>query len=800
MAIVLNENDLLNNSFYEFLRNTVKDKKVIDLLERNKDSEIRVMNIWGARYDKDIFRFHLGHAYVLQKLKDISIQKNLDVKLFIGINTDKEFSNYQRSQKQRLYIKCSEKLIIDACGIDGKTKISDLSVFKDENKDKYKRIINIYSDILDKISNRYASQSQPNILIENIDWLINMFGVTEKNAKEININLNNFYNKSSNKLKSNSEKLLRLQLFIYTHMHVKPHFILVSLRHEYHWKFYLSIFKIAKIKPIPQMLYLDSFLLPNESDVMKAAKLTSIYLTDKNEEVRDKLNEAATSYETFLRQCYNYIIFPATGSIKIKNDKNVIGVLDSPYNLCKYRKSNLDTYVYSECKNNLPIIIHKYKKIIEDTYKDYTKLNLRWISFSNVESLNNINNRYNADLEQKINEHADEINLHPENCGDLYWGIINALLKYYKNKNISINNSDSTLDDLSLLMTKIRSMDFYLWLTEKKYRDHFSHMLNVANGGLIAIDAIKNNHKSLKEVILEINEEFNNDSLEQLWIFTALLHDHAYPISHYLRFLGSRMHVINSQLSQKLRDAELGVWKKLAKSLGDYISQIAGGRIKITIDKLSDLHFTKIEEFKDYICRELGEIVTESVPCEYEKMSLEEKWQFVTDHGVLGCLNIYESTGSTSKLCHNTNQWSHLDFMADAIYVHNNPGLKPKINFNDNPFAYILILIDEIQEWGRNALGDKDYKQSVSDVEIGPFIYDNDGKINIINNELKIIFNVADSSQRKELKWDIDYFESSKDKAFGRLILPIVDIKNNIILESLSYETKVCGKIFKAIK
>ena len=103
--------DDLSRPYNLVFRNTFENARIREMVEKHRSTSLRFLNIWGAKFDKDRVDYHLGHIYVLQKLRDIVQQTDVKSHLYIGINLSREFINREREQRQAAYIRCTEHLL-----------------------------------------------------------------------------------------------------------------------------------------------------------------------------------------------------------------------------------------------------------------------------------------------------------------------------------------------------------------------------------------------------------------------------------------------------------------------------------------------------------------------------------------------------------------------------------------------------------------------------------------------------------------------------------------------------------------
>src|ERR1035438_6350729 len=91
-------------------RNLVKSDE-LDRLLNSHVGPLRLLNVWGAKFDKTRVDYHLGHVYVIRKLIDIANEPSATTQLYIGINPSTQYLSTDRAYRQNLYIKATERLL-----------------------------------------------------------------------------------------------------------------------------------------------------------------------------------------------------------------------------------------------------------------------------------------------------------------------------------------------------------------------------------------------------------------------------------------------------------------------------------------------------------------------------------------------------------------------------------------------------------------------------------------------------------------------------------------------------------------
>lgn len=288
-----------------------------------------------------------------------------------------------------------------------------------------------------------------------------------------------------------------------------------------------------------------------------------------------------------------------------------------------------------------------------------------------------------------------------------------------------------------------------------RYRDHYIHQFQVFLFGALIIDILRNNKKISDDENLCIG-----------WLLTSTFHDVSYPVQEHDNFI------------KEFFDQTLGITQpfgrldfktnytecKFSSNIELILDSMKGCfKEKCTSDDLCTNHFNKVREFFYY------------------------NVTFSKNHGVLsglGLLKKFENQPNFENILipsaaaiafHDDNIWQPLsglmiEKIKDMKGVKSVVDLKPlvKIDFKTHPLAFLLILCDNIQDWGRHC----------RDVDL-------ECELNAANIRLKDIFYSKDEltiqlyfDQKRESSGVIDY----KLKTLGKIekLLKSPDVKFKI--------------------
>lgn len=571
-----------NKPYNLLFRNTYENVRVREIVAQNWQTGVRFLNIWGAKFDKDRVDYHLGHLYVLQKLRDIVQEPETRSHLYIGINPSREFLNREREHRQAAYIRCTEHLLartvlpwkgnrvsIHNCG-DPDLLAVDAHQYNDTCA-LYRKIIDNLNCVFTPDTQRLFVSNPTEIDRTELERrLQDVFKVDDSASHALYDEFCAFFREGKHLLLNETEILLRIQNLAFTHLIARPHVIVVSTRHEHHWRCYRALCQIAGLIPVPELLLLDFVRLPNESDTMRSGIINStIFVGDKTTEIQDKLKEATASYDIFLPQCFNYVIFPNRPVIEwsLGPMREPIKI-EGPWNIDRYRAQGVAVHLLDLCKRELPQILAEYRAVIADAKRNYNSADLEWITFNHVAMLENLHEWLGSPLDINFRNSLEHFSRNPELLAGDYWKTIGLVGARVEKTLPTFDVSTGSLPQVVRIMRQLRNMDFYIWLTDKRYRDHYTHMVNVGCCGhtLLTMHPL-DGPPMVEDIARRLGYPEGNKSVQavlSLWWLVALLHDHAYAVSHYLRQLAPRVLVIRSQLAAGSSPRELEDWQTLS--------------------------------------------------------------------------------------------------------------------------------------------------------------------------------------------------------------------------------------------
>ena len=223
------------------------------------------------------------------------------------------------------------------------------------------------------------------------------------------------------------------------------------------------------------------------------------------------------------------------------------------------------------------------------------------------------------------------------------------------------------------------------------------------------------------------------------WWISSLLHDHGYPISY----------LFSSIPAMRRIRLEFETLKSSIEQIEDAITDV--------------YHYT--------LCRDFAKLI-------YEQLTTEEVLQEKVGHGIdlLGFPEI-KSKDETGIHDHGVLSAANLALVlkdglndvlkeaAKAMALHNNT--KIEVEIEENPLAFLLILCDELQEWGRKMIISDDFTSELEQIKLGPFLKKGNGME--FSELLKVKFEYEDARILRDTNWSYELFNKSKLENFKRL-------------------------------
>ncbi|NHJ31672.1 MAG: hypothetical protein FK732_02310 [Asgard group archaeon] len=339
------------------------------------------------------------------------------------------------------------------------------------------------------------------------------------------------------------------------------------------------------------------------------------------------------------------------------------------------------------------------------------------------------------------------------------------------------------------LIQSLPDLESFLYSTSagKYYRDHTEHQLRVAVLGdfLLEQDLGRGN---LLSHIADLTELDKNSIKEKVWWVMGLIHDIGYPLQ---KMTTSINYSLLNQILKCYPMLDLDVVpfeiNLSSKKIKPYLKLITQGLSKeakklITLGSQVNLEKIPIPQVQHFKSSENG----------HSEFNFESDVKL--DHGVVGAISLLKSLGSPEEIKANKDEYEGYIKAAQAIALHNFKEELPDYVFDNNPLAFLLVLADEMQEWGRPI--PLQIRDSYFTAELK--------KITLLDEVILTIDEVQWLMEYKKMKakeltnFQFHYFCDSKNKAFGRLSRGKEFPKTRIVLQN--YEKPVVKKDLKEME
>ncbi len=353
----------------------------------------------------------------------------------------------------------------------------------------------------------------------------------------------------------------------------------------------------------------------------------------------------------------------------------------------------------------------------------------------------------------------DDVGSEPLKYRDLYFELQDAALNETK-KHIPTSKND-VFTKAADLTHESRDIDVLSYFTSKRYRDHHIHVVNVLYAGLVLLQLNMRDGVPLsKHVANTLHWPDMNGAVHAAWTYTALLHDHCYPVSFALNH-APRLNAISTHFGTSATSIFDAVENAIGKILGLRLRKIVTPPLGPNDNPVNN--------------NEIWVLLQRYFPAELANKGFgHTSLELLYDHGALSALNLLDTASilypPTGKA---VTQEKILFEAARAILLHNLESATDTISgnrsaiplrFTENPLGALLILCDEMQEWGRTCLGPKGYETMISDMLFGPV------EGNVLDDEsIRCKFEYIHSADKSFYDWNFDVFSHGKAQNLKRL-------------------------------
>ncbi|MFX1375275.1 MAG: hypothetical protein ACFFA0_05640 [Promethearchaeota archaeon] len=366
-------------------------------------------------------------------------------------------------------------------------------------------------------------------------------------------------------------------------------------------------------------------------------------------------------------------------------------------------------------------------------------------------------NRLQKPIEMGFKSSLKELDIN----GDIEFGFLTG-----KRKNLSSALYDVSKErgieakGLLYLIKALPDLEAFLYSTsvKKYYRDHTEHALRVAVLGdfLLEQDLGQGTLEGIISELLDLDKKILKD---KFWWITGLFHDIGYP-------LGKMTTAINYSLLNQL----LKCYPTLDLEFTPFEINLNWQGLQEEYLKIIEKGLSK--EAKELIRKGSGFYLDEPPRQDLQKFLAKPEghpeYDFNSsvrlDHGVISSLSLLKSLGTPEDLTSNDEFDGYIK-VAQAIALHNFKSHLKEYIFDNQPLAFFLMLIDELQEWGRPIpiqIRDSYFTVEVKKINLLE-------EVTFILDEFKWLMQFKNQQAKKLMKFDFQFFSNDKKRAFGRL-------------------------------
>jgi len=293
--------------------------------------------------------------------------------------------------------------------------------------------------------------------------------------------------------------------------------------------------------------------------------------------------------------------------------------------------------------------------------------------------------------------------------------------------------------ELSEYFDKYSAFESMLYGSGKYYRDHVIHVIRVWLLGLNCL--LKENFEFLEKI--EIGNGFKIKKLEKLsiWSIIALTHDLGYPLEKAQSIIDKTKDMMKSFIANPAISMDLS-FNGVQNNMNDFVVRFISSKMHPTETEHeeADQNESKTEH------EETGQN-------KFYKARLQPKYYFKfqkslekSQHGILSAIIIYKLLLYFLESDYNINEdYTFDEEEARQFYIRREilrsmsaHTCKDIYHLEMLSFAFLLIIVDDVQEWGRKRLSELYVKSNIQSVSSGiSFDFETKGK-NIDGKEIYI--------------------------------------------------------------
>jgi hypothetical protein len=331
-------------------------------------------------------------------------------------------------------------------------------------------------------------------------------------------------------------------------------------------------------------------------------------------------------------------------------------------------------------------------------------------------------------------------------------------------------------EGLLYLIRALPDLEAFLYSTsvKKYYRDHTEHALRVAVLGDFILEQDLG-QGTLDGLISELTELDKNLLKDKFWWITGLIHDIGYP-------LGKMTTAVNYSLVNQLLKCyptidlefipfEINLaWKGQQE---EYLKILEEG-----LSKEARTLIRKGAGFKDQLLSSQDTQVFLTKPDGHPEYRYKDPIEL--DHGVISALSLLKGIGTPQEI-KNNDEYNGYILAARAIALHNFKAQLKDYVFEKQPLAFFLMLIDELQEWGRPI--PVQIRDTYFTTELQKVTLLDELLLNLDEFHWQMQFR---NQQAKDLMdFNFELFSNDKKKTFGRLDSGEIFPKTTISLQDI---------------
>jgi len=315
-------------------------------------------------------------------------------------------------------------------------------------------------------------------------------------------------------------------------------------------------------------------------------------------------------------------------------------------------------------------------------------------------------------------------------------------------------------EGLLYLIRALPDLEAFLYSTsvKKYYRDHTEHALRVAVLGDFLLEQDLG-QGPLGGVISDLTNLDKGLLKEKFWWIIGLLHDIGYP-------LGKMTTAVNYSLLNQL-----------LKCYPTLDLEFIPFEINLTWKGEQEEYLKIIEEG---LSKEARELIRKGAGFQNQKITAQNPQIFLNqpnghpefkyqnqiklDHGVISALSLLKGLGTPQDIKNNDEYIGYI-LAAKAIALHNFKAQLKEYIFEEQPIAFFLMLIDELQEWGR----------PIPIQVLDTYFTTELKKVTLLDelllqlDEFSWLMQFKNQQAKDLMDFNFNFFSNEKKKSFGRL-------------------------------